>query len=29
LGTSRTFMVTPTKAHKSPKLWLGRIDLIW
>jgi hypothetical protein len=20
LGTSRTFMVTPTKAHKSPKL---------
>jgi hypothetical protein len=29
LGTSRTFMVTPRKAHKSPNLWLGRIDLIW
>jgi hypothetical protein len=29
LGTSRSFMVTPTKAHKSLKSWLGRIDLIW
>jgi hypothetical protein len=29
LGTSRTFKVTPRKAHKSPRSWLGRIDLIW
>jgi hypothetical protein len=29
LGTSRTFMVTPRNAHKSPRSWLGQIDLIW
>jgi hypothetical protein len=28
-GSSIIFMVTPTKAHKSLKSWLGRIDLIW
>jgi hypothetical protein len=29
LGTFGTFMVTSRKAHKSPRSWLGRIDLIW
>jgi hypothetical protein len=29
LGTFRTFMVTPKKAHKSPNSWIGQIDLIW
>jgi hypothetical protein len=29
LGTCRTFMATPRKAHKSPISCLGRIDLIW
>jgi hypothetical protein len=29
LGTSRTFMVTLIKAHKSPNSWLGQINLIW
>jgi hypothetical protein len=29
LGTSRTFMLTPKKVHKSPNSWLGRINLIW
>jgi hypothetical protein len=27
LGTFRTFMVTPKKAHKSPNSWIGQIDL--
>jgi hypothetical protein len=31
LGTSRTFMVTSRKAHKSPnsKTWLGQTNFIW
>jgi hypothetical protein len=29
LGTSRIFMVTPIKAHKSSMLWLGQTDPIW
>jgi hypothetical protein len=29
LGTSRTFMVSTIKAHKSHKSWLGRIYPIW
>jgi hypothetical protein len=29
LGTSTTVMVNLRKSHKSPRSWLGRINLIW
>jgi hypothetical protein len=29
LGSSRTFVVTPPRPHKSFKSWLGQIQLTW